>query len=573
MFLMSVAYGICLLVSVGVFIYMAQKNYNNMDAHYWTIIILVPIIVMGYWLKTSVTEPESVAYLFCFIYLDSTFLIVVILFSMLQNLGIKVKPWMKIFGYGASTLHIALVALSVHNGMYYKSIDIIDSKIGNFKIGNATKMVSGPFKNYHYAFLLAIFIWLTVMILTGIRKNKSYSKRTLIIYGTGVLIGILVHLIEGLLNVDFSFLPFIYVISEIVIAVTYDYTHAHDVACVTVEKKRDSDSRGYVTVGPKREFLGCNKRAYDFLPFLLTQRVDEKIEGNDEYKLRILKLIDSYETEGKNSDRFMLGDMTCVCEIMPFSNRTGGRNIGYLLDIRDATEEQKNLDIIKTYNERLNAEVIEKTNNIKDIQRKVVLGMANMIENRDNNTGGHVKRTSDIIHIIVEEIKNQGRIPMSDELARNIVRAAPTHDIGKVSIDSNILNKPARLTDDEFAIMKTHSTKSGEMVLILLDGVEEKSFVDVAFNVARFHHERWDGRGYPEGLVGSMIPLEARIMAVADVYDALVSKRCYKEPMSFEQATKIMRENMGTQFDPNMASVFEGCRGDLEQYYRQIKNS
>ena len=155
-------------------------------------------------------------------------------------------------------------------------------------------------------------------------------------------------------------------------------------------------------------------------------------------------------------------------------------------------------------------------------------------------------------------------------IAADIVRAAPTHDLGKISIDSNILNKPARLTDEEFAIMKTHSTKSGEMVLILLDGVEEERFVRVAFNVARFHHERWDGRGYPEGLVGSMIPMEARIMAIADVYDALVSKRCYKEPMSFEEASRIMCENMGTQFDPNMEAVFLGCRPQLERYYNAL---
>ena len=206
---------------------------------------------------------------------------------------------------------------------------------------------------------------------------------------------------------------------------------------------------------------------------------------------------------------------------------------------------------------------------IRDIQRKVVLGMADIIENRDSNTGGHVKRTSDIIHIIVDEIKRQGHLSLTEEMSQDIVRAAPTHDLGKITIDSTILNKPGRLDAKEFETMKTHSAKSGEMVRILLEGVEEARFVQVAYNVARFHHERWDGRGYPEGLVGTMIPLEARIMAVADVYDALVSKRCYKEPMSFEQAADIMCENMGTQFDPNMESVFLGCRAQLEDYYRQ----
>ncbi len=107
------------------------------------------------------------------------------------------------------------------------------------------------------------------------------------------------------------------------------------------------------------------------------------------------------------------------------------------------------------------------------------------------------------------------------------------------------------------------------MVMILLDGVEEERFVKVAYNVARFHHERWDGRGYPDGLVGSMIPLEARIMAAADVYDALASKRSYKEAMAPELVAKIMLEGMGTQFDSSLKPVFIGCRERLEAYYAE----
>lgn len=110
-----------------------------------------------------------------------------------------------------------------------------------------------------------------------------------------------------------------------------------------------------------------------------------------------------------------------------------------------------------------------------------------------------------------------------------------------------------------------------DMVMILLDGVEEDHFVKTAFNVARYHHERWDGKGYPDGLVGETIPLEARIMAVADVYDALVSERVYKKPYSFERAYEIMCEGMGTQFDPNMRAVFIGCRDKLEQYYSSTR--
>jgi len=197
-----------------------------------------------------------------------------------------------------------------------------------------------------------------------------------------------------------------------------------------------------------------------------------------------------------------------------------------------------------------------------------VLSLANMVENRDDSTGGHVKRTSDVIGYIVESARRLGKYDIDDVKAEDIVRAAPMHDLGKITIENSILLKPGKLTEEEWTIMKTHSAKSGEFVKIILEDVEEKHFVDVAYNVARFHHERWDGKGYPEGRIGETIPVEARIMAIADVYDALVSKRCYKEPFSFEEASKIMLDGMGTQFDPNMYDVFLDCREELEKYYK-----
>jgi len=231
--------------------------------------------------------------------------------------------------------------------------------------------------------------------------------------------------------------------------------------------------------------------------------------------------------------------------------------------------QQEIMALTQKNNEYLNEEVKKRISQITDMQHKVVLGMADMIENRDSNTGGHVKRTSDVVKILVDEIRKQGIADIDDVQAIDIERAAPMHDLGKLSIDNSILSKPARLTDEEFEIMKTHSTKSGEFVHIVLDGIEEEHFVNTAYNVARFHHERWDGRGYPDGLSGDDIPFEARVMAIADVYDALVSKRCYKEAMSFEKAYDIMSENMGSQFDPKLQPVFNACRDKLEMYYSQ----
>ena len=561
---MTIAFGTCLVISAAVFVYMAQKNYSNIDVNYWMIVILIPLVIMGYWLKTQVETTEAAAMLFCFIYLDSTFILTTALFAMMRALGYEIKRWMKIVVYGAACVHIAIVCLGVHSGLYYESMTIVPTALGS-----ATKMTSGPLKLYHYVFLGGLALWYLSILVGSLIKKGTYSRRSFAMFCIIVGMGVVLYFVEGIIDADFTALPFLFVIGDITIALNYDYVHTHDISYVLASHQQKFGARGYVAIDSERQFQSCNDKAFEFLPFLRNQHVDSKIAGNGEHETMVLGLIDTCGQEGFASAHYQIGEMTCACEVRPYSLRRDGDPQGYLLDIRDATEEERNYRIVSEYNEALNAEVQEKTDSIQEIQRKIVLGMANVIENRDSNTGGHVKRTSDIIRILVDEIIRQGNIRISDEMARDIVRAAPTHDLGKITIDSSILNKPGRFNDAEYEIMKTHAAKSGELVLILLDGVEEERFVNVAFNVARFHHERWDGRGYPEGLVGTMIPLEARIMAVADVYDALVSKRVYKDPMSFEQAYAIMVEGMGTQFDPNMRAVFLGCHEQLEEYYRQ----
>ncbi len=312
------------------------------------------------------------------------------------------------------------------------------------------------------------------------------------------------------------------------------------------------------------------KKGYELFPELREQRTDSFFPKDSAVGKRFSRLIRNYTESNVATGSMPSGDRILAYEISGFSVRKGGVVRGCLIEIRDITHEKRNMKTLAEYNTQLNREVAEKTRNIEAIQEKLVLSMADMVENRDGNTGGHVRRTSDIVAILVREIMDKKLFPLDESLARDIIRTAPMHDLGKVSIDSDILNKPGRLTPEEFAIMKTHSTLSGQMVKILLEGVEEESLVQTAYRLARHHHERWDGKGYPDGLVGEMIPVEARIMAVADVYDALVSKRVYKEPMSFDKAARIMCEGMGTQFDSNMRLVFLCCQRELEQYYSSV---
>ena len=165
-----------------------------------------------------------------------------------------------------------------------------------------------------------------------------------------------------------------------------------------------------------------------------------------------------------------------------------------------------------------------------------------------------------------------GMTEFSDEFCKDIIKAAPMHDLGKIAVNDAVLRKPGRFTPEEFEKMKKHPEEGARVIHKILLNTDDDSFKKVAENVAHYHHERWDGSGYPCGLAGPEIPVEARIMAVADVYDALVSKRVYKESMSFEQADSIIMEGMGTQFDPALKKYYEAARPRLEAYYSTVQD-
>ena len=207
------------------------------------------------------------------------------------------------------------------------------------------------------------------------------------------------------------------------------------------------------------------------------------------------------------------------------------------------------------------------------VHNKLVLGMATMVEGRDNSTGGHIKRTSDVVKMICEEMMKDPQNNLSHSFFKNLAKAAPMHDLGKIAIDDIILRKPGRFTPEEYDKMKMHSPEGARILKEILDGLADKDFENIAINVANYHHERWDGKGYPNGLKGDQIPIEARIMAIADVYDALVSKRVYKEEFSFDKAYRIIIENMGTQFDPGLEKYFVFAKNRIEQYYIEIKEN
>ncbi|MBR3570247.1 MAG: HD domain-containing protein [Oscillibacter sp.] len=231
------------------------------------------------------------------------------------------------------------------------------------------------------------------------------------------------------------------------------------------------------------------------------------------------------------------------------------------LNIRTGDEiENLYRAILKTAGDvmRYIADSQKKAATISKMQNGLIVTLADLVESRDQNTGDHVRKTAAYAEIIMRQMRRDGVYPeaLTDEFMAEVVSAAPLHDLGKIHVPDAILNKPGKLTEEEFREMKKHTSEGKDIISRVIQIAPDSEYLKEARNLAAFHHERWDGGGYPCGLAGEAIPLSARIMAVADVFDALVSRRSYKEGFPFEKAMEIIREGTGSHFDPQIAGAF-----------------
>ena len=218
----------------------------------------------------------------------------------------------------------------------------------------------------------------------------------------------------------------------------------------------------------------------------------------------------------------------------------------------------------------------KKNEAISTFQTGMINVMADLVESRDQSTGTHIKNTSAYVEIICDQLIKEGLYPetVNEEYKNNVVASAPMHDIGKIKISDTILNKPGKFTDEEYKIMKSHAEEGAKIIREVKRSVASEAlkqdYLGEAENMAHYHHEKWNGEGYPCGLKGEEIPLSARIMSVADVFDALVAKRIYKEGMSFDDAMKFIEENAGKNFDPVIVQAFMNASDRIRKVTEEI---
>ena len=230
--------------------------------------------------------------------------------------------------------------------------------------------------------------------------------------------------------------------------------------------------------------------------------------------------------------------------------------------------QKKNQDILRREVKKQSEVIKNAYEEHSDLQDHIIEGMAKLVEGRDVNTGAHVRNTRTYVGMIVKKLKEKGYFETGEDekYAEQVIRSSVLHDVGKIFISDFLLNKPGKLTQDEFDMIKTHTKLGGQIVDELFTDNVEEATLDVIRDIVVHHHEKWDGTGYPEGLSGEAIPLAARIMSVADVFDALASKRPYKEPMSVDRALAVLEDEKGTFFDPEIVDALVSYRDELKKY-------
>jgi putative two-component system response regulator len=245
-----------------------------------------------------------------------------------------------------------------------------------------------------------------------------------------------------------------------------------------------------------------------------------------------------------------------------------------LARVRNHLDLKTARDFLKDRNRFLEEEVQKRTREVAAVQDVTIHAMASLAETRDNETGNHIRRTQLYVKLLAEKMRHHPRFRAeldNDKTIDLLVKSAPLHDIGKVGIPDRILLKPGRFEPNEFEIMKQHTTLGRDAIVTAEESLDlPLPFLAVAKEIAYSHQEKWDGSGYPEGLSGDDIPLSARIMAIADVYDALISRRIYKQAMPHEKAVSIIAEGKGSHFDPDMTDAFleiaDECKAIADRY-------
>lgn len=552
-------YIVMFIMSVAMTVMLLSLYKKNISVYYTLLFASIIVSNFGYMQQYSATDLASAIYANQTVYLAGCF---TPFFAFMCIADLCRKKVSKLFQAVCVLLGCAILCCVMTigtNDIYYKNVSLVREDGYAFLEKNY-----GPLHIVYPIYLVFMILLALGILLISFRHKKMISYITSTVLTVIMSLTVITYIVERLVHCRIELLPVPFGMLQIGILILLNRISFYDISAISSESMKNSMDYGFVVFMKTGRFTGADKTARTWFPELNDLNMDYVIKRED---TDLLKQICSW-IAGDDTEQvcFERGDKIIEARHWFIEGKSNGTV--HCITLRDDTQQQKYVRLMQNFNDKLEIEVNEKTDRLRHVQNDIIIGMAGIVENRDNNTGGHIKRTSDIINIFVSHLMINGSFKeLNPEVAECIVKAAPLHDFGKIAIPDGILNKPGKFTDEEYNEMKKHSEKGAVIVSRILQNSDDILFKNIAANVAHYHHEKWDGSGYPSGLSGKSIPFEARIMALADVFDALVSKRVYKDSLSYDKAFEIIEESCGQHFDPDLCREFMHCRPQLEKLY------
>ena len=557
-------YSITFAISLVLSLVYVQIWHKHFDVHFTLIFTFVPLANLGFLLSVLSVNLEEAIIANDIKYLGS-FLMLFIMMSLLDRCNMELPKPVRVGFFFITCLVYGGVLTAGKLPYFYKTV--------SFEMQDGVGVLVKEYGFLHTIFYIMVAIYFVISLSTlvySFTRKKDVSNQVIILMAIPEVTALIAYFGARLFPHNVEPLPVAYAFAQLFFLIIVRDMCLYDVSETHLDSINETGDSGFISFDFKDRYLGSNAAAQKFFPELAEVKVGTPAKDSIFLKEQALNRLESFREDDKNDTSFYSREgHTYLFDVDYLYD--GNKKRGLRIFVTDDTKNQEYISLLNRFNTTLQEEVDEKTAHIAEMHDKLILSMATLVESRDNSTGGHIKRTSQGVRILVDEMMKKNKLHLTKEFRRAIIKAAPMHDLGKIAVDDAILRKPGRFEPWEYEEMKKHAAEGGRVIHQILEGTDDEYFRRIAENVANYHHERWDGSGYPEGLAGLAIPLEARIMAIADVYDALVSKRVYKESMSFEEADRIIMEGMGKHFDQRLEEYYVAARPKLEEYYRSLE--
>ena len=561
-------FGVLVLSLVLTVIY-AGRWQRNFDINFTLIFTIIPMSCIGSYAYSFSREANEAMLALKITYLGGCYLTYFSMLAICNLCNVIVPKVLKVILLIInSTVYLTIISTEITK-FFYTSV--------SFEMVDGTAVLHREYGFMHTIFLiLVLFYFFASFLVTFIslffRKNLPRRRAVLIF---SMLIVCVFSFFAGKeipVNLDLTIMS--YVFAQLIFLIIIRRIAIYNVRDSVVDSLLNVETDGYISFDNKLRYLGCIGIANKVFPVLKSSRIDKKIMKIPEFPPELSSMLYEFRNTGKADPKNIsrgTGKERCIYQLSINVLYNGKKASGYQIHIVDDTFDQIQINMLDRLGDYQKSKIDEKTANLQRMHDNLIMSMAMMVESRDNSTGGHIRRTSDCVRMLLDEMRKDPGCDFVNKKGfyENMIKAAPMHDLGKIAVRDSILQKPGKFEDWEFEEMKKHAAEGARIVHEILKNTDDNAFHILAENVAHYHHERWDGSGYPEGKVGEDIPIEARIMAIADVYDALVSKRVYKERMSFEKADSIIMEGMGKHFDPSLEKYYIAARPHFEEYYER----